>query len=75
MAQASSEQQTAQKALEAQQKVERNRRCRPAVERDYAGAIDGCKKRIGPEHAEDRQKCFSAARGEYFRKLNECGAG
>ena len=72
---ASTEQQRAQRELEAKQKVERNRRCRPAIEKDYAGAIDGCKQRLGPEHSDDRQKCFAAARDRYFRKLGECKAG
>ena len=75
MVQASTEQQRAQRALEAKQKVERNRRCRPAVEKDYAGAIERCKQRLGPEQADDRQKCFSAARDQYFKQLRECNAG
>ena len=61
-----------QKALEAQEKVERNRRCRPASEKEYALAVDGCRKRLGPEQTEELRRCFNEARGEYFRRLAKC---
>jgi hypothetical protein len=61
-----------QKAREAQEKVERNRRCRPSSEKAYALAVDGCRKRFAPEPAEELRRCFDEARGEYFRRLAKC---
>jgi hypothetical protein len=70
--QASTYEQLEQKAREAQEKVEWNRHCRPSSEKEYAVAIDGCKKRLGPEQTDERRRCYSEARKEYFRHLSKC---
>jgi len=71
-AQSSTEEQRAQKALEAKQRVELNRRCRPAVEKAYAEATDACRKRIDVEHYAERRKCFGEALDRYYKSLREC---
>jgi hypothetical protein len=70
--QALTEEQRLKKVLDAQNTVERNRRCRPEAEKGYAQDMDLCKSRITPENGDARRKCFSAARAEYFRKLGDC---
>jgi CO/xanthine dehydrogenase FAD-binding subunit len=70
--QALTPEQRAQRALEAKQKVERNRRCRPAVEKAYAEAIDDCRKRIDVEQYAERRKCFGEALDKYYKSLREC---
>jgi hypothetical protein len=62
----------AKKALEARQKVERNRQCRPAVEKAYAEAIDNCKKTTDVERFADRRRCFGGALERYYTSLREC---
>jgi CO/xanthine dehydrogenase FAD-binding subunit len=62
----------AQRALEAREKVERNRRCRPAVEKAYAEAIDNCKKTTDVERFADRRRCFGGALERYYTSLREC---
>ncbi len=71
-AQSLTPEQRAQRALEAKQKVERNRRCRPAVEKAYAEAIDDCRKRIDVEQYAERRKCFGDALDKYYKSLREC---
>jgi hypothetical protein len=71
-AQSSTPEQRAQRALEAKQKVERNRRCRPAVEKAYAEAINDCRKRIDAERYAERRKCFGEALDKYYKSLKEC---
>jgi CO/xanthine dehydrogenase FAD-binding subunit len=71
-AQALTPEQRAQRALEAKQKIERNRRCRPAVEKAYAEAIEDCRKRIDVEQYAERRKCFGEALGRYYKSLREC---
>jgi len=71
-AQASSAEERARRARDAKAKVERNRRCRPSAEKDYAVAVDRCKKNLGPEHADDRQKCFAGALQDYYKNLSDC---
>jgi hypothetical protein len=62
----------AKRALEAREKVERNRRCRPAVEKAYAEAIDNCKKTTDVERFADRRRCFGGALERYYTSLREC---
>ncbi len=71
-AQASSAEERARRARDAREKVERNRRCRPSIEKDYAVAVDRCKKNIEPEHADDRKKCFAGALQNYYKSLSDC---
>jgi hypothetical protein len=61
-----------QRAREAQEKVEWNRRCRPASEKSYAAAIDACRKAVNQEEISERKKCFAEAREQYFKSLSKC---
>jgi hypothetical protein len=68
-AKASTPEHLEQAAREAREKVERNRRCRPGIEKAYAVAIDRCKKRLEPTR---RARCFGEAREQYFSSLSKC---
>jgi hypothetical protein len=72
--QALTEEQRLKKALDAQNIIERNRRCRPEAEKGYVQDMDQCKRQIAPGNGDDRRKCFGAARAEYFRKLGNCAS-
>jgi hypothetical protein len=70
--QASSVEERAQRARDARAKVERNRRCRPSIEKDYAAALDGCKRTWGLEQTSERQRCFAGALKTYHKRLDDC---